>query len=1234
MNILFVNYGDFTSNSLNHIAGFAAGLAGRSHACAVAVPQGKDTLSVIPDARFRAAAYEEALADPASLFPDGRPADLLHAWTPREAVRKFVVAYQRRTTARLIVHLEDNEEFLTECLLNQSIAELRRPSGPPHSGEIPDLLSHPVRYRNLLRLADGATVIVETLARFVPSHVPVATLPPGVDFSLYRPQPPDPSLRARLGLSASEKILVFTGGNSPANEPELRELYRAVHLLNQRGTPTRLVRTGLNSIRFLQNLDFDPRPFIIDLGFVDKLRLPGLLALADVLVQPGRPGPFNDYRLPSKIPEFLAMGKPVVLPAANVGVALQDGRDALVLREGAAEEIAGACARLFADAALSSQLGQGGLTFARAHFDPAANTARLADFYAATLARTTASPWLAIKNSSSLSDFSLLADHLRARIAEAGDHPSASGELADAATDLALLCRRLEADADVAREAERLALELDHIRELGRATVDDALREIIRLRDLLYQREEKIRDMQASFSWRTTAVFRALRRRLIDRFRRKKIRPPDPSRFPAFDFPRSSADFQDPSPHLRYGIDEPRAPWRTLNGAVRVSGWCYATNRLRINAIRARIGDRIFPGIYGQPHSAGSLSNASPLAQKCGFVIDLTIDAKDRLAVIEIGDTAGNWHRLFTRHVGQGVAAMDYARWVREYDTLTPETTAALRGRVQALRRRPLISVLMPVYNAPEKFLLRAIDSVRAQIYENWELCIADDASTAPHIRPLLEKAGREDSRIKVVLREKNGHISAASNSALELAQGEFVALLDHDDELRPHALACVAFELDRFPGANLIYSDEDKIGETDFRYGPYFKPDWNPDLLLAQNFICHLGVYRTALVRELGGFRTGCEGSQDWDLALRVSERTPPEQIRHIPRVLYHWRAVPGSTAMQISEKNYSVAAAKKAIADHFSRMGLQAGLTPTEGHYWRVHYPRPDPAPRVTLAIPTRNRVNFLRPCLDSILQKTTYSNYEILVVDNDSDEPETVAYLDELRRQARCRVVSFPGAFNFSAINNFAIRQTDSPLIGLLNNDLEVINADWLDEMASQALRPEIGCVGAKLYYPDGRIQHAGVILGLGREAAGHAWHGYPGETRGQGYRALLQQNLSAVTAACLVIRREVYLQVGGFDEENFRVALNDVDFCLKVRAAGYRNLYTPFAELYHYESASRGYEDTPEKRERFLREAERLRQKWGDLLFNDPAYNPNLTLDRPDFGLAFPPRVPALDQADRT
>jgi GT2 family glycosyltransferase len=325
----------------------------------------------------------------------------------------------------------------------------------------------------------------------------------------------------------------------------------------------------------------------------------------------------------------------------------------------------------------------------------------------------------------------------------------------------------------------------------------------------------------------------------------------------------------------------------------------------------------------------------------------------------------------------------------------------------------------------------------------------------------------------------------------------------------------------------------------------------------------------------------------------------------------------------MVIGAKSYATNAAEKVITEHFVRTGINATITPTKGSYWRVHYPIPNPAPRVELIIPTRNRVNLLQPCVESLLEKTTYANFELLIVDNDSDEPETLAYLAELSSRKNCRVIKYAGEFNFSAINNYAVEHTDAPLVGLLNNDLEVINGDWLDEMVSHALRPEIGCVGAKLYYPNDRIQHAGVILGIGGVAA-HAWQTHPRGHAGQAHRNFLQQNLSAVTAACLVIRREVYQEVGGLNADQLKIAFNDVDFCLKVRAAGYRNLWTPYAEFYHHESASRGAEDTLEKRDRFRSEVEYMRTTWGEILDRDPAYNPNLTHTVNDFTLALPPR----------
>ncbi len=573
-----------------------------------------------------------------------------------------------------------------------------------------------------------------------------------------------------------------------------------------------------------------------------------------------------------------------------------------------------------------------------------------------------------------------------------------------------------------------------------------------------------------------------------------------------------------------------------------------------------------------------------------------------------------------------------YEDWIRVYDQ--PKSGELRRQATEsaAMALQPVISILMPVYNAPEQYLEKAIESVCAQTYPHWELCIADDASPNPQVRPILEKFARKDPRIQVVFRAEIGHISAASNSALELATGDYVALLDHDDTLAPNALHEIAALINAHPAADFIYTDEDKIDDEDRRFEPYFKPDFLPDLFLAQNYTSHFSVYRAALVREAGGFRTGYEGSQDWDLALRVFERSDPARIRHIPRVLYHWRAIPGSTALMLSEKNYPLEAARRALGEYFQRRGQKVDLIPVPGDHWRVKYPLPEIPPLVSLIVPTRNGLALLKRCIDSILEKTTYPQFEVIVVDNASDDPATLDYLKNLEEEwpgrgsprRSVRVVHYDHPFNYSAINNHAVRQARGEIVGLLNNDLEVITPGWLDEMASQALRPEIGCVGAMLYYPNETIQHAGSVIGMGG-VAGHAFLNFPRGTEGKFNRARLVQNYSAVTAACLVVRKGVYEQVGGLDELDHAVAFNDIDFCLKVRAAGYRNLWTPFAELYHHESASRGAVVTPEKEDRFRREVELMLMRWGPVLQSDPAYSPNLTLELNDFTLASPPRV---------
>jgi GT2 family glycosyltransferase len=573
-----------------------------------------------------------------------------------------------------------------------------------------------------------------------------------------------------------------------------------------------------------------------------------------------------------------------------------------------------------------------------------------------------------------------------------------------------------------------------------------------------------------------------------------------------------------------------------------------------------------------------------------------------------------NWYREQKPDVGR-----EYALWQAKYDFQprrdTPKYVAALSG----LSGRPLISILMPVYNPVPDDLRRAILSVESQIYTDWELCIADDASTDERVREILNAAAARDSRTKVIYRKRNGHISEATNSAFSIARGDYIGLLDHDDALRENALAEIALALDANPAAEIIYSDEDKISETGKRYEPHFKPDFSPDLFLSGNYLNHLIVHRSDNIRKVGGWRSAFDGAQDYDLNLRIIETIDRRNIVHIRKILYHWRAALHSMARDPNDKSYARAAALRALQDHLVRSGTEGQVEEVAGlPYFRVRRQVPQPAPLVSIIVPTRDMVSVLRTCIGSVLEKTTYRNYEILIVDNDSCEKETFAYLDEISADPRIRVVKYPGPFNYSAMNNSAMREVRGSLVCLLNNDTEVIEPGWLDEMVSQAVRPEIGCVGAKLIYADETIQHAGVVIHPSGTAV-HAHSRSPREAHGYFGRLYVCQNYSAVTAACLVMRTDLFHEVGGFDEEHLAVAFNDVDLCLKVREAGYLNLYTPFAVLYHHESLSRGYDVTPEKRERALKEVSALHRRWRGKLQHDPYYSPHFTADLGDFSI---------------
>jgi glycosyltransferase involved in cell wall biosynthesis len=572
-----------------------------------------------------------------------------------------------------------------------------------------------------------------------------------------------------------------------------------------------------------------------------------------------------------------------------------------------------------------------------------------------------------------------------------------------------------------------------------------------------------------------------------------------------------------------------------------------------------------------------------------------------------------------------GRVADNYGDWVNRFDDFSKEDVERIRNAAGRLERTPKISVVTPVFNPPIHHFRACVESVLTQGYQNWELCLSDDCSTDPEVRKVIEEYCAKDPRVKAVFRDSSGHISAATNSALKIATGDYIAFLDHDDELTPDALYLVARELNLHPEAQLLYSDEDKKTSTGIRVNPHFKSDWNPELLTQQNYVCHLLVIKKSAVDAAGGLRSEFDGAQDWDLILRVSEKLNEQQIRHIPHVLYHWTLIPSSTAQSTAAKPYVLEAQRKAVQEHFDRT-----LQPATASIWHsishidVERRIEGPAPKVSLVILTRDKLKLLKPCVDTLLEKTTYKNYEVIIVDNGSIEEETLQYFEMIQREhANVKVVRDDRPFNFSALNNFGVTYCSGQVLGFLNNDLKFTRGEWLEKMVAQAVRTEVGAVGARLLFPNNLLQHGGVILGIGG-VAGHNHKGRPKEDPGYFNRAILSQNLSAVTAACILLRRDVFDRVKGFDEE-LSVAFNDVDFCLRIRDAGFRVVYEPRAELYHYESASRGYENTPEKFARFEREIATMKGRWQPVLARDPYYNPNLTNLSEDFAFGFPPRV---------
>lgn len=543
----------------------------------------------------------------------------------------------------------------------------------------------------------------------------------------------------------------------------------------------------------------------------------------------------------------------------------------------------------------------------------------------------------------------------------------------------------------------------------------------------------------------------------------------------------------------------------------------------------------------------------------------------------------------------------EYNKWLKENEKEISE--------YEKFKYNPLISILIPVYNIGREFLSDCINSILCQSYENFEVCLVDDCSTNKETIETLEEFKEKDKRIKVKYRKENGHISRATNDALKMAKGEFVALVDNDDILPKDALYEMVKVLNKDKTIDMIYSDEDKINVEGKRCDPNFKSDFAPDSLLSSNYICHFTMLRKSIMDEIGGERVGYEGAQDYDLFLRFTEKT--NKIYHIPKILYHWRMVPGSTSMVIDNKGYALERGKKALEDALERRNIKGKVRIDEKcPYYCIDYDVIG-NPKVTIIIPTKDHADITEKCLESIYEKTTYKNYEVVVMNNNSEKKETFDLFDRYKKLYKnFSIIDANFEFNYSKINNIAVKKTKSDFILLLNNDIEVITPNWLEEMIGYASQKHIGAVGAKLIYPDETVQHAGVILGMGGVAA-HAFANYDRNAIVWGGRLSVPYDYGAVTAACLMIDRKKYEEVGGL-EETLQVAFNDVDFNMKLLQKGYYNVILPQVELYHYESKSRGLDNTTEKYKRFVSETNFMTEKWTNELKNDPFYNPNYSL----------------------
>ena len=994
MNILFVNYGDATTNSLEHINGFARALRQLGHDCVIA-------LTTLPFGWKKAEKFIDYSQMPRlqEFFTDGRWADIIHAWTPRENVRRVVIKSLQDHYTPFVVHLEDNERHITEQFTGRQLEELRKLSDRELSTVMSNGHTHPWRGSHFLEISNGVTVITPSLQELAPASHPSQVICPGVSSELFHPQPPDLGWRSKL--RPGEKMIYYAGGINVVNAPDFLTLYEGVVELNKRGFSCQLWQTGPSTLT-----DAASRPYLKYLGLVEQTEVVKLLASADVLVQPGKIDVFNKYRLPSKIPQFLAMGRPTVVPATNIGLELVDDEETLLLKTGTATEIADQCQRIFENPELAKRIATGGAAWARQHCNWVNNAGVLLKFYEKILAAPPAEHLRAIQGTNR-SERTALAIKIREGLAATGD----------------------KADVD------HLAALIDHL-----------------------EKDQQTDDLAVT---------------------------------------NNKPGLFDKGYRLAYWLRQ------KLRHSERLLGKTPLVSKL--------VAKRLSLYLRHPRQSLGATRDLLNLVAECG--------AKGA-----------------ARYLGLISQVEEFYRQQRAANPVTASTVQLWQKQAAELTYRPLFSIIMPVYNTEEGLLRAAIKSVLAQAYPDWELCIADDASPDPKVKAVLDAYAQLDSRIKVVYREENGHISAASNSALELATGEFVANLDHDDLLAPNALLAVAKYLQSHKDTDVIYSDEDKITAQGEHHAPTFKPSWSPDHFLGQMYLAHFLVYRRSLLAKSGGYRVGFEGAQDWDFVLRLTETT--HKIGFIPEILYSWRVSNQSTALSPQAKNYAHEAGSKAVQEALVRRwrkGTATGTTRHPGHF-AVHYQLIG-NPLISIIIGPGQSETDRERISEMIRRNSDYANFEVII----PDKGETAMAPGQWKNKA---VVSAKGEM----------------ILFLGKNMARFTPKNWLQEMAAYAQNEHVGAVGGVILAEDGSIDEAGLAVSSGMHNV-YSHRGQAANSPGYLGRLLVATNPEAVSDRCLLVRKDRFLAVGGFAETGDL----GIGLCQKLREKGYFTALLPWVQV---------------------------------------------------------------------